>query len=85
MTEIKMSLSNNWKRRILGWSRDLILILGMWSIWLVRDYIPDVNINIKNILTAFLVSMIGLTVLIREYVDYTLFTLEAQLEILKAK
>ena len=35
------------KRRIVGWLRDLILVFTMWSIWLVRDYLPD--LEIKNI------------------------------------
>jgi len=81
--EIKLRLSNNWKRRLLGWSRDLILVFAMWCIWLVREYVPDSEMTIKNVITSFIVTILALTILVREYVDYTIVSLEAQLMALK--
>lgn len=83
--EIKLRLSNNWKRRLLGWSRDLILVFAMWTIWLVREYVPDTEMTIKNVLTSFVVTILALTILVREYVDYTIVSLEAQLMALKKR
>lgn len=83
MVEIKLRLSNNWKRRLLGWSRDLILVFAMWSVWLVREYVPDTELVIKNVITGFIITILTLTILVREYVDYTIVALEAQLLALK--
>lgn len=80
---VELKLSNNWKRRLLGWARDLILIFGMWSIWLVRNYLAEPFI--ENVVTIFLVIIISLTILVREYVDYTIIALEAQLFAIKNK
>lgn len=69
------------KRRIVGWARDMILIFGMWCIWLVNKYVLD--IEIKNVITSFLITIIAITILIREYqvtVDNKLLSLEADLE-----
>ena len=54
------------KRRIVGWLRDLILVFTMWSIWLVRDYLDD--LEIKNIVTGFLITILVIVILIREYI-----------------
>lgn len=54
------------KRRIVGWLRDLIIVFIMWSIWLVRDYMDD--IETKNIVTGFLITILVIVILIREYI-----------------
>ena len=72
------------KRRIVGWLRDLILIFAMWSIWLVRDYLDD--LEIKNIVTGFLITILVIVILIREYIvslDNTIMSLELDLARLK--
>jgi len=74
------------KRRIVGWLRDLIIVFSMWSIWLVRDYMPDVET--KNIVTGFLVTILVIVILIREYIvalDNTITALELDLARLKNK
>ena len=42
------------KRRIVGWLRDLIIVFAMWSIWLVRDYLLDIEIKNIVIITGML-------------------------------
>lgn len=74
------------KRRIVGWMRDLILIFGMWCIWLVNKYV--INEEIKVIITGFLITIIAITVLIREYfvsVDNKLLSLEREYDRIKRK
>ena len=73
-------------RRLVGWLRDLILVFSMWSIWLVRDYLHD--IDIKNVVTSFLVTVIVITILIREYIvslDNTIIGYELEFERIKNK
>ena len=73
-------------RRIVGWLRDLILVFSMWSIWLVRVYLPD--LETKNIVTGFLVTVIVITIIIREYIvslDNTIANMELDLERIKSK
>ena len=74
------------KRRIVGWLRDLIIVFSMWSIWLVRDYMPD--IETKNIVTGFLITILVIVILIREYIvalDNAITALELDLARLKNK
>ena len=74
------------KRRVVGWARDMILIFGMWCIWLINKYVSDKEIMV--VLTAFLITIISITVLIREYqvtVDSKVVTLERELYDLKRK
>ena len=99
MTSIKIDFQAL-KRRIVGWLRDLIIVFAMWSIWLVRDYLPD--IETKNIVTGFLITILTIVILIREYIvsldnaiaekdkkiaedDKTILILEAKLQELKAR
>ena len=73
-------------RRVVGWLRDLILVFSMWSIWLVRVYLPD--LETKNIVTGFLVTVIVITIIIREYIvslDNTIINMELDLERIKSK
>ena len=89
MGEKKMELNMDWealKRRIVGWMRDLILIFGMWCIWLVNKYVIDPEI--KVIITSFLITIISITVLIREYfvtVDQKVISLERELQKIKSR
>lgn len=72
------------KRRIVGWLRDLIIVFTMWSIWLVRDYLADVET--KNIVTGFLITILVIVILIREYIvalDNTIMALELEMARLK--
>ena len=72
------------KRRVVGWARDMILIFGMWCIWLVNKYV--LNQEIKVIITGFLITIIAITVLIREYfvsVDNKLLSLEREYDRIK--
>ena len=81
---VELKLSYQWKERIIGWMRDLILILGMWSIWLIHDYMPDERIMI--ILTWFIGTMIALVVLIKEYIvsiDSKILEFDRELEKIK--
>ena len=72
----------------------------MWSIWLVRDYLSD--LEIKNIVTGFLITILAIVILIREYIvsldnaiaekdkkiaedDKTILILEAKLREIKAR
>ena len=74
------------KRRVVGWLRDLILIFGMWCIWLVNKYVMDREI--MAIITGFLITIICITVLIREYfvtVDQKVIAMERELYDLKKK
>ena len=74
------------KRRIVGWLRDLIIVFSMWSIWLVRDYLDDVEI--KNIVTGFLITILVIVILIREYVvslDNKIMGFELAIANLKAR
>ena len=74
------------KRRIVGWLRDLIIVFSMWSIWLVRDYLAD--LETKNIVTGFLITILVIVILIREYIvslDNTITSLELDLARLKNK
>ena len=83
MVDFKLDF-NALKRRIVGWLRDLILIFAMWSIWLVRDYLDD--LEIKNIVTGFLITILVIVILIREYIvslDNTIMSLELDLARLK--
>lgn len=79
MTEIK--LSPIWKERIIYWCRDLMIVFGMWSIWLVRVYMPDVPQ--KTVVTVFIGIIIAITILLGEYyrvIDYTVRELEREKE-----
>ena len=72
------------KRRIVGWLRDLIIVFIMWSIWLVRDYLHDVEI--KNIVTGFLITILVIVILIREYIvslDNTIIGFELEMARIK--
>ena len=74
------------KRRVVGWMRDLLLVFGMWCIWLVRDYVA--NEGIKNVVTGFLITMIAIVILIREYVvtlDQKIIGYELELERIKRR
>ena len=74
------------KRRIIGWLRDLIIVFTMWSIWLVRDYLAD--IEIKNIVTGFLITILVIVILIREYIvslDNKIMAFDLELARLKNK
>ena len=99
MTSIKIDFQAL-KRRIVGWLRDLIIVFAMWSIWLVRDYLPD--LEIKNTVTGFLITILAIVILIREYIvaldnaiaekdkkiaedDKTILILEAKLREIKAR
>ena len=73
-----------WKMRLVGWARDAILILGMWSIWLTREY--TIDLAIKNVITGFQITIIVIVVLIKEYivsVDSSVIELESELNRLK--
>lgn len=73
-------------RRLVGWLRDLILVFSMWSIWLVRDYVDD--LEIKNVVTGFLITVIVITILIREYIvslDNTVIGYELELQKIKGR
>ena len=74
------------KRRIVGWLRDLIIVFAMWSIWLVRDYMPD--LETKNIVTGFLVTILVIVILIREYIvslDNKIIGFELEMARIKAR
>lgn len=74
------------KRRIIGWLRDLIIVFTMWSIWLVRDYLTD--LEIKNIVTGFLITILVIVILIREYIvslDNKIMAFDLELARLKGK
>ena len=82
MTEIH--ISPIWKERIIYWCRDLIIVFSMWSIWLVRVYMP--SIAQTNVVTGFLITIITITILLGEYyrvVDYTVRELDNELNRLK--
>lgn len=83
MVDFKLDF-NALKRRIVGWLRDLIIVFTMWSIWLVRDYLPD--LETKNIVTGFLITILVIVILIREYIvslDNTINSLELDLARMK--
>ena len=68
------------KRRFMGWLRDMILIFGMWCIWLVNKYVLDTEI--KVVITGFLIAIIAITVLKQEYfvsLDHKAYLLEREL------
>lgn len=74
------------RRRLVGWLRDLIIVFAMWSIWLVRDYMSD--LETKNVVTGFLITIIVITILIREYIvslDNTIISMDLELERIKNK
>ena len=74
------------KRRVVGWLRDLIIVFAMWSIWLVRDYMPD--LETKNIVTGFLVTILAIVILIREYIvslDNKIIGFELEMARIKAR
>ena len=74
------------KRRIIGWLRDLIIVFTMWSIWLVRDYLED--LEIKNVVTGFLITILVIVILIREYIvslDNKIMAFDLELARLKNK
>ena len=85
MTSIKIDFQAL-KRRIVGWLRDLIIVFAMWSIWLVRDYMPD--LETKNIVTGFLVTILAIVILIREYIvslDNKIIGFELEMARIKAR
>ena len=58
----------------------------MWSIWLVRDYMPD--LETKNIVTGFLVTILVIVILIREYIvslDNKIIGFELEMARIKAR
>jgi hypothetical protein len=81
MTEIKLSLK--WRNRLMRWARDLILIFGMWSIWLVRVYTPD--IIHANIITGFQIAILAIVIIYEEYTDTLLTYFESELYRLKSQ
>jgi hypothetical protein len=63
---MEIKINRAWKMRVVGWLRDIILILGMWSIWLVREYMSSPFH--EDVVTGFLITIIAIIVLIKEYV-----------------
>lgn len=85
MVDFKINF-DSFVRRLVGWLRDLILVFSMWSIWLVRDYMPD--LATKNVVTGFLIAVIVITILIREYIvglDNAIIGMELELEKIKRR
>ena len=84
-----MEFKVNWEglqRRVMGWLRDLILIFGMWCIWLVNKYVT--NLEIQTVITGFLIAIISITVLKQEYfvsIDNRAYLLEQELLEMKKK
>ena len=77
MTDLK--IPPIWKDRIVAWCRDLILIFAMWSIWLGRVYVPDIEYS--NIITGFQITIIAFIILLGEHyraVDYSIRDLESE-------
>jgi hypothetical protein len=82
MTEIK--ISPIWKERIVYWCRDLVIVFGMWSIWLINVYMPDIAQKIA--VTVFIALIIAFTIVLGEYyrvVDYTIRSLEEERDRIK--
>lgn len=61
----KINLSYLWKERLLDWGRTISIVLAMWSIWLIREYVPD--LTYANILTGFQIGLIFMITMFSEY------------------
>ena len=86
---MEVKFKPNWegmKRRVMGWLRDMILIFGMWCIWLVNKYVLDPEI--KVVITGFLIAILAITILKQEYfvsIDNKAYLLEKELLELKSR
>jgi len=56
--------TEKWKSRFVLYLKETIIILGMWSIWLIHEYV--INNAIMVILTIFIVLIIVIEVITRE-------------------
>lgn len=82
MTELR--IPEIWKERIISWLRDLIIVFGMWSIWLISVYMDYVKY--KYIVMTFIGIIIGIIILLGEHyraVDYKIREYEREYKRLK--
>lgn len=83
MTELK--IPPIWKDRIVSWMRDLIIVFGMWSIWLISVYMEYAMY--KYIVMSFIGIIIGIIILLGEHyraVDYKVREYELELKRIKS-
>jgi len=78
---MEIKISGHWKQKIMGWARDLIIVFAMWSIWLTDVYMAESFQQL--VVRIFLIAVIAITILMREYQDYTIYHLEEELQELK--
>lgn len=80
---VELKLTYQWKQKIVGWCRDLVIVFGMWIIWLTDVYMPESGQQMA--VRIFAIAIIVITILIREYVDFSIISLENELQRLKQK
>lgn len=78
---MEVKISNRWKQKIMGWARDLILVFSMWCIWLTDVYM--IECLQQWVVRVFLIAIIVIIILIREYQDATIYQLEQELKNIK--
>ena len=80
---MEIRIGNHWRQKVMGWARDLLIVAAMWCIWLTDIYMPE--IEQKVYVRIFLIAIICIVILTREYQDYIAYQLEKELEEIKNK
>ena len=81
MTEIRIPVK--WKNRLMRWTRYLIIVFTMWTIWLTREYI--VGVFYANTITVFQGIIMLFTIIYEEHTDSIVNALEIELNRIKNK